>query len=254
MALNLAIRGAQIKDATISGVHILAESITEDKLDVYNSPTTDYILKWNGSKFEWTAAGSLVINEVPTGDINGSNVTFTLANTPSPADSEQVYLNGIHQEPGGGNDYTISGDTITFSVAPETNDILLVSYLTAAGMSGGAVHKYATTAVTISGTTTLTTGDFGKTYTMTASAGNCEFDLPSVDAGDVGGWFRFVKASTASGTLTVDAADSDIIADSSAGGTIYDDEATETYATITIQLAAATQWVITGAHGSWTTT
>jgi hypothetical protein len=42
--------------------------------------------------------------------------------------SEHVYLNGVLQEPGTGNDYTISGATITMAVAPQASDKLVVSY------------------------------------------------------------------------------------------------------------------------------
>jgi hypothetical protein len=45
------------------------------------------------------------------------------------AGSEEVFLNGILQEPGAGNDYTISGATITYLAAPLTNDRLRVSYM-----------------------------------------------------------------------------------------------------------------------------
>jgi hypothetical protein len=69
-----------------------------------------------------------IIRETPTGVVNGSNTTFTLANTPI-VGGEQVYLNGILQEPGAGNDYTISGATITYLTAPVTGDRLRVSYV-----------------------------------------------------------------------------------------------------------------------------
>jgi hypothetical protein len=68
-----------------------------------------------------------VTREVPTGLINGSNVTFTLANTPV-AGTECIFLNGLLQNVGAGNDYTISGATITFVVAPETGSVILVNY------------------------------------------------------------------------------------------------------------------------------
>ena len=61
------------------------------------------------------------------------------------SDTEKVYLNGLLQEPGSGKDYTISGDTITFSLAPNTGDVLLVSYLMGealGGSSGGANVPY----------------------------------------------------------------------------------------------------------------
>lgn len=66
-------------------------------------------------------------NEVPTGLINGSNVTFTLAHTPV-AGSQSVFLNGLLQQSGAGNDYTISGATITFLTAPTSGGKILVNY------------------------------------------------------------------------------------------------------------------------------
>lgn len=69
-----------------------------------------------------------VVREAPSGSINGSNTAFTLASTPV-AGTEQVYLNGILQHPGAGNDYTISGASITYLSAPQTNDKLFVTYL-----------------------------------------------------------------------------------------------------------------------------
>lgn len=72
--------------------------------------------------------GNYVTRETPSGAVNGSNTTYTLANTPV-AGTEHLYLNGILQEPGAGNDYTISGGTITYLVAPITGDKIRVSYL-----------------------------------------------------------------------------------------------------------------------------
>lgn len=73
-------------------------------------------------------ASNFVTKEVPSGSINGSNVTFTLANTPT-AGTEHVYLNGVLQESGSGNDYTISGATITYLSAPLTGDKIRVTYM-----------------------------------------------------------------------------------------------------------------------------
>jgi hypothetical protein len=69
-----------------------------------------------------------ITRETPSGTVNGSNVTFTLANTPV-SGTEQVYLNGLLQEPGAGNDYTISGATITYLTAPLSGDRIRVSYI-----------------------------------------------------------------------------------------------------------------------------
>ena len=65
--------------------------------------------------------------ETPTGAVDGVNVTFTLANTPT-LGTEQVYWNGLLQDLGSGNDYTISGGTITFTSPPQVGDKIRVSY------------------------------------------------------------------------------------------------------------------------------
>lgn len=70
---------------------------------------------------------NFVDKEIPTGAINGLNTSFTLASTPV-AGSEHGYLNGLLLEAGAGNDYTISGATITMSVAPLTGEKLRFSY------------------------------------------------------------------------------------------------------------------------------
>lgn len=74
-----------------------------------------------------TRNANLVVRETPSGLVNGSNTSYTLANTPV-ASTEEVFLNGLLQEPGAGNDYTISGATITYLTAPLTGDRLRVSY------------------------------------------------------------------------------------------------------------------------------
>jgi hypothetical protein len=97
---------------------------------------------------------------------------------------------------------------------------------------------------------TLDSDDFGKTVIVN-SGSTQTVNLPSVSSSDIGAWYRIVKVGT--GQVTIDAADSDTIADSSAGGTIYNNQAGEDYATITIQLATDTEWVVTKAHGTWST-
>lgn len=93
------------------------------------------LLKGNGTAIsaatlgtDYTNNASFVVRETPSGSVNGSNTTFTLANTPTTG-TEQVFLNGILQEPGAGNDYTISGTTITYLAAPVTGDKIRVTYM-----------------------------------------------------------------------------------------------------------------------------
>jgi hypothetical protein len=67
--------------------------------------------------------------ELPAGTINGTNLTFTLANTPSPAASLMLFKNGVLLTQG--VDYALSGATVTFTsttVAPQAGDSLTASY------------------------------------------------------------------------------------------------------------------------------
>src|SRR4029077_2174986 len=47
----------------------------------------------------YLSAANIVTRETPTGTMNGANATFTLANIPT-AGTEEVFLNGLLQEPG----------------------------------------------------------------------------------------------------------------------------------------------------------
>jgi len=73
-------------------------------------------------------AAHIVTREVPSGTIDGTNTVFTLANTPV-VGTECVFENGLLQQSGVGNDYTISGATITFTTAPDAGSRLLVNYI-----------------------------------------------------------------------------------------------------------------------------
>jgi len=106
--------------------------------------------------------------------------------------------------------------------------------------------------LTKTATYSVTTSDFGKSIRVT-SAGTVTMTLPSVGADEDGALLRFVKCGA--GKLILDAADSDKIADSGAGGTIYNDVSTQTFATISLEYVhSITTWIIRGAHGTWTTT
>lgn len=64
----------------------------------------------------------------PTGVVNGVNVTFTVSPVPVAGLFLLLFRNGLLQTIGGANDYTLSGGTITFNVAPLTNDVLVAVY------------------------------------------------------------------------------------------------------------------------------
>ena len=64
--------------------------------------------------------GAFNVPVVPTGAIDGSNRVFTLPFTPRSADHVIVVLNGFVQK-GSSKDYSISGKTLTYDVAPPSN-------------------------------------------------------------------------------------------------------------------------------------
>jgi len=96
--------------------------------------------------------------------------------------------------------------------------------------------------------------DFGVDKALSMSAAGLKtFTLPSVAAGDIGKILTFIKLGA--GQVTIDAADSDTIHDSSAGGTLTNAQAGETYATVTLMLTSATTWNIVASSGvGWVTT
>jgi len=78
---------------------------------------------------KWTAIAStpkFADGETPSGTADGSNVTFTLAHTPAPATSLQLFVNGDFQVPT--VNYTISGATVTFTNAPASGDVITAFY------------------------------------------------------------------------------------------------------------------------------
>ena len=73
-----------------------------------------------------------IYNETPGGLVNSANTTYTLANTPATGaggiSSLELTYNGEVLESGAGNDFTLSGLTITMLFAPVTGDKLRAFY------------------------------------------------------------------------------------------------------------------------------
>jgi hypothetical protein len=66
--------------------------------------------------------------EDESANCDGIETDFTLTSTPV-TNSVQVFLNGSLQQEGSGKDYTLSGTTVSFVVAPETDDRLIIYYV-----------------------------------------------------------------------------------------------------------------------------
>lgn len=75
------------------------------------------------------ADGTYFVHNInPTGAINGVNTSFTLPSNPNPDSSLELRLNGVVQRSGSGNDFTLSGTTVTMTFAPGIGDTLTASY------------------------------------------------------------------------------------------------------------------------------
>lgn len=73
-------------------------------------------------------ASEYVANEIPSGLVNSTNTVYTLSQTPI-ASSISLYLNGLLQIQGSGEDYTVSGNTITFEKAPRVDSEITATYI-----------------------------------------------------------------------------------------------------------------------------
>jgi hypothetical protein len=134
----------------------------------------------------------------PAGIVDGSNTTFTLSETPSPATSLALYRNGVMQKVR--QDYALSGSTVTFVAAnaPQTGDTLLAYYRLAG--TGGTVQSNPAPQVLCSGTGASTTG------TTMSPIGACAIPAGLLLAGDrVEIHFDLAHTGSASGfTFEVD--------------------------------------------------
>ena len=87
-------------------------------------------------------------SEIPTGTINSSNVTFTLAHTPAVSAGVQVVLDGVTQY--NGTDFSVTGNTITFVTAPTTGSSIYAFYNTQSSSVGSSTPQALTPGTTVS--------------------------------------------------------------------------------------------------------
>lgn len=106
--------------------------------------------------------------------------------------------------------------------------------------------------VTISSGITISTTNSSVVYVATNTTPDVyTFTLPTVSSADIGTYYIFSK--TGSGKVIIQAAGTNTISDSSAGGTVYCDLTIETYANVKLMLVSATQWLMLGGDGDWKT-
>lgn len=121
-----------------NAIHLVANNNATDAITISGSNaisfpqlSTNGLLKTSGGTgavsvavagTDYVLASNFVTSEVPSGTINGSNTSFTLANTPVTG-TIRLFRNGVRTTA-----FTASGSTITMSAAPLTGDTLLVDY------------------------------------------------------------------------------------------------------------------------------
>lgn len=105
-----AVTGAKIADAAVDSEHIAAGALD----------TTHF------ADNAVTMAKMAMYREAFTGD--GATTVFSLAVIPSGASATFVYLNGVLQDEGVGDDFQLADEDITFSAAPANGDKINVLY------------------------------------------------------------------------------------------------------------------------------
>jgi len=112
-------------------VLLTTASATGGWASVTNCGDTSHALAYSTGSHTFSCqsvtGASFAASETPSGTINGSNVTFTLAHTPV-ANSLQLFKNGQRQALGAGLDYTLATATVTYLTAPATGDQLIADY------------------------------------------------------------------------------------------------------------------------------
>jgi len=118
-SLQLVLNGQVLRSGAANDFSLSGSTITFN----YPPPAGSSLLCWYQ-----TAGTSWSNEEGPTGEINGANTTFTLAYAPSPPASLRLVLNGVTLRSGVANDFTISGNTISFNYPPTAGSGLIAWY------------------------------------------------------------------------------------------------------------------------------
>lgn len=108
-------------------------------------------------------SNSIVVNENPTGTINGSNTSFTTQLGKYVANTLEVFINGVGQIRG--TDYTEttpSSGTFTMTTAPATGQVMRINYQFSTGAAGNAQ--------TVNGINASTTATANDLYPLNGNA------------------------------------------------------------------------------------
>jgi hypothetical protein len=132
--------GSRLKEVA-SAAAVGEFSVSSTTVTLGQTPSTDDVVQAIVSGLD-----ALVIGEIPTGDIDGSNYTYTIVGTPADTMTVAVYHNGIRlinmsefveEAVAAGESYTlatgtfyVSGTTVYLTTVPDTGDWIIVDYAT----------------------------------------------------------------------------------------------------------------------------
>lgn len=98
-----------VNDSSVAGAFV------SDALDLLGAVTASGVIERHKFNQPLTTVSGVTVYSIPDDPQDGT---------------AQIFVNGLLQEPGVGNDYVISGQIITFVEDLELDDILLASYIT----------------------------------------------------------------------------------------------------------------------------
>jgi hypothetical protein len=215
IASNVSFTGANVSLGSISNLHI-------------SGGTADYILKTDGAgNLSWaapTSAGTLTADvDSFTGD--GSNTSFTLANTPAGENFTMVAVQGVLQPK---TSYSLSGNVLTFSSAPPETAIVEVTTFGGAVVSGGSGSSTTAFAWNIASSNATMTANNG--YFVDTSSAAKTMTLPSsatlgdtIRINDLAGTFSTNNLTVARNGHKIQGVADDLLidADQSSFGLVY---------------------------------
>jgi len=102
---------------------------TEEEMNNVNNAMKEVVLIKNIVNSINSNSDAIVWNEIPSGTVDGSNLTFILQYTPELNGKVLIFINGVLQERHDSSaDYNLVGKTITFSSPPRRDSKILVTY------------------------------------------------------------------------------------------------------------------------------
>lgn len=119
---------------SVSGSPITSSgTITISYAAGYAIPTTTKQTQWDSAYSTSLVAlrNDKYVKEVLTPAPDGSNTVFNLSQAPIGDTFLSVYVNGILQNEGAGNDYTLTALQVTFTYAPAVGDVIIAKYFVA---------------------------------------------------------------------------------------------------------------------------